>query len=95
MEFNADGRQFVYGNTTNNIFLCDLVEGKVRRTLHGHMDLWQRPPGTPGRSSYYGISDCEFTADGSPVTSGHDGNIRIWDAGTGQMRLSWPPATRF
>jgi eukaryotic-like serine/threonine-protein kinase len=79
MGFSPDGKQFAYGNSSGNLFLCDTVAEKIRPTLYGHIELV-----TPGGT--FGVHDCKFTTDGALVTAGYDGTIRIWDTGSGQMR---------
>jgi WD40 repeat protein len=69
--FSPDGKQLAYGNSTGNVFLCDLAAGKIRHRLFGHTQH---------------VDCCNFTADGTLVTGAYDGMVRIWDVGSGQLR---------
>lgn len=71
LAFSPDGKLLACGNSTSNVFLCDALAGKIRHKLYGHT----------GHVSHY-----QFTADGALATGAADGTIRIWDAGSGQLR---------
>jgi WD40 repeat protein/tetratricopeptide (TPR) repeat protein len=56
----------------------------------GEARVWDAATGKPVATVGVGVSHAEFSPDGRRVlTAGHDGSVRIFDAGTG--RLAAPP----
>jgi WD40 repeat protein len=73
MVFSPDGTRLAYGNSTSNVFVCDLVARKVLRTLYGHLGH---------------VGSLLWTSDGALISGANDGTVRIWEAGTGQLRTT-------
>jgi WD40 repeat protein len=73
MVFSPDGTRLAYGNSTTNLFVCDLAARKVRHTLYGHLGH---------------VGSFVWTPDGALISGASDGTVRIWEAGSGQLRTT-------
>jgi WD40 repeat protein len=72
--FSPDDRALAYGNSTSNVFVCDLAAKKVRPVMRGHLGH---------------VHSVLFSADGKQVFSTGDDTARVWDADTGQLRTTF------
>ena len=71
MAFSPDGKKLAFGNSTSDVFVCDLVARKVRHTLYGHL---------------HHVGAIVFTPDGALISGASDGTVRIWSPGSGRLR---------
>ncbi len=72
--FSNDGKRVVTGDTNKTIRIWDMNNGKLLRTLKGHID---------------GITRVDFSPDGKRIiSSSFDNSLKLWDALTGAEILT-------
>jgi WD40 repeat protein len=75
--FNPEGKLLAYGNSTSNVFLCDVASGNVRHALFGHLF-----------HDGHEIGAVLFTPEGALISGGPDGTVHFWEPNTGQLRMT-------
>jgi WD40 repeat protein/serine/threonine protein kinase len=82
--FGPDGTRLATVSEDNTARLWDTTTGKQLHVLDGHTEKKYQEGGEPE-----GVMDVAFSPDGAKLaTAGMDGQIKVWDVGTGEELLS-------